>query len=651
MAPKNFFAELKRRNVIRGTIIYIGAVWALAQGISQLGPSVGAPEWATRWFLVAAAIGFPFWIAFAWFYEFTSEGLKRESEIDPAGSIAEKSIGVLPFENLSEEKQNRYFADGVQDQILTNLAKIADLKVISRTSVMHYKIGVARNLREIGRQLGVAHLLEGSVQRSGNRVRVNAQLVDARTDRHLWGETYDRDLADVFAIQSEIAKTIADQLQAKLSPAERNAIEQPPTSDISAFDLYTRANDLLLRAPDNPTALADYLQVIELLNQAVTRDPSFFQAYCRLAEMHDLIYVRGDDHTPARLALAEAAIGAASRLRPNAGETHLARARNIYMGYLDYKGALAELELARQSLPNDSRVFELMGYIQRRQPGRYEESTRTLEHALELDPRNVVALQQIAGLNYRRLRRYGDAKSTWDRLLAIVPDNVDAKAERAKVDLEWEGDTRPLHQTIDSIRVTNPSAVHRIAGNWLICALAERDAVAAKEAWIASGEMRIQLDEESVFFNHPFVEGVIARMTKDDARAHSAFTAARAEQEKIVQAQPTHGPTICVLGMIDAGLGRKEGALREGRRAVELLPVERDAAEGVVMIKYLAMIAAWVGDKDLACEQLAIAIRRPSPLNYGNLKLLPFWDPLRGDPRFEKIVASLAPKESAAAAK
>jgi TolB-like protein/Tfp pilus assembly protein PilF len=567
----------------------------------------------------------------------------------------EKSIAVLPFENRSEEKANAFFADGVQDEILTSLARVADLKVISRSSVIQYKDTARRNLREIGRQLGVAHLLEGSVQRAANRVRVNAQLVDARTDAHLWAQTYDRDLADVFAIQSEIAKTIADQLQAKLSPGEKSAIERPPTNDITAFDLYTRAKDLLLTASASSAGKADFLQAIDLLNQAVARDPSFFDAYCRLAEAHDGLYNNGFDHTSARLALADAAVEAASRLRPNAGETHLARARNIYQGYRDYNGALAELELARQTLPNDSRVFELAGYIQRRQPGRYEESTRTLERAIDLDPRNLQALQQIAAFNYRKLGRYADAKSAWDRLLAITPDDVTAKAERARVDFEWKGDTRPLHEVIESIRIKNPAEVHSIADTWVICALAERDARAAKDALIAAGKNPIALASDNVQFRRAFVEGVIARMTKDEAAARTAFTAARAEQEKIIQAQPNHGPALCVLGLIDAALGRKEEALREGRRAIELLPVERDAVVGLDMIKYFAVNAAWIGDKDLACEQLTMliyensgskAIRHPSSVSYGELKLLPLWDPLRGDPRFEKIVASLAPKEN-----
>jgi TolB-like protein len=285
----------------------------------------------------------------------------------PARSLAtavEKSIAVLPFENLSSDKENAYFTDGVQDEILTHLAKLADLKVISRTSVMQYKSGAPRNLREIGQQLGVAHVVEGSVQRAANKVRVIAQLIDARNDAHLWAQTYDGDLADLFAIQSEIAKAIADQLQAKLSPNEKKAIEQPPTADLAAFDLYSRAKSLLLTAAFSATGEPDLRKAIELLDEAVKRDPSFFGAYWQLAYTHEFVYaVRASDHTPARLALAEATGQAAARLRPDAAETHLARAQYLYYGLRDYAGALAELEIARRALPNDPRLFELTGYI------------------------------------------------------------------------------------------------------------------------------------------------------------------------------------------------------------------------------------------------------------------------------------------------
>jgi TolB-like protein/class 3 adenylate cyclase/Tfp pilus assembly protein PilF len=620
-----------------------GKRWKQASG-AEVRP-LRVPRWqnlalVAALFVSALALA----ISFSIFFRRGSPTIAQSSSEGVAGTVAsipEKSIAVLPFENLSDAKENTYFADGVQDEILTDLAKVADLKIISRTSVMHYKSGVARNLREIAQQLGVAHVVEGAVQRSGNRVRVNAQLIDARSNRQLWGETYDRGLADVFAIQSQIAKAIADQLQAKLSPSEKAAIERPPTGDITAFDLYTRGKNLLLTTTFSSSAGANLLKAIDLLNQAVARDPAFVEAYCQLAWTHDLLYLFGLDHTPARLALADAAVQAAFRLRPDAGEVHLAHAQNLYRGYLDYNGALTELEVARHSLPNDSRIFELTGYIQRRQ-GRWEESTRNLERAADLDPRNVDILQQIA-LSYADLRRYADEKLALDRALAIEPNDAEMKETRASADFDWKADTRPLHQTIDSIRATNPAAIPSIAGDWLNCALAERDAVAAKNALLGSGE-NPPLHDEAVHFNRPFITGLIARMMKNDDEARAAFTAARAEQEKTVQAQPDYGPPLCVLGLIDAALGRKEAALREGRRAVELLPVQKDAINGPLMYAYFAMIAAWTGEKDLACEQLAIAIRYPSSLSYGRLKLLPFWDPLRGDPCFEKIVASLAPK-------
>jgi TolB-like protein/Tfp pilus assembly protein PilF len=549
-------------------------------------------------------------------------------------------IAVLPFENLSEQREDAAaFVDGVQDDILTKLARIADLKVISRSSVMEYRD--KRNVRQIGNDLRVSHLLEGSVRRIGTRLRMNAQLIDARTDTHVWVEQYDRDLNDLFAIQSEIAQKIAGRLRAKISPAEKLAIERKPTGNLLAFELYSRAISL---TPIPRGGTADSAQqAIDLLNGAVARDPSFFEAYCSLAMVHDQLYFFGFDHTPARLASAEAAVQEAFRIRPNAGEAHLARAYHLYNGYLDYDGALAELEVARHTLPNDPRIFRVTGYIQRRQ-GHWEESTRYLERALELDPRDLNTLHNL-GDSYGGLSRYAEQKSNFDRILAIEPNNLARKAERAFVEVNWKADTRPLHQLIDDIRATNPAAMPQIARWWLECALAERDVAAAREALLASDEGRLVFD--AVHFPLLFVEGDIARMAKDEQKAELLFTAARAEQEKKVQAQPDYGPAWCVLGVIDAALGRKEDALREGRCAVELLPVEKDSVNGLHMIEHLAIIAAWVGEKDLACEQLAKAIRYPmypSAVSYGELKLMPFWDPLRGEPCFEKIVASLAPK-------
>jgi TolB-like protein/Flp pilus assembly protein TadD/predicted Ser/Thr protein kinase len=545
-------------------------------------------------------------------------------------------IAVLPFENLSEQREDAAaFVDGVQDDVLTKLARIADLKVISRTSVMEYRD--KRNVRQIGNDLRVSHILEGSVRRIGTRLHMNAQLIDTRTDTHVWAQQYDRDLNDLFAVQSEIAQKIAERLNAKVTAAERVAIEQKPTGDLVAFELYSRADEIFWGP------FADFPQVIDLLNQAVARDPLFFQAYCRLARAHDQLYFFGLDHTPARLSLAEAALKEAFRIRPNAGEAHLARAWHLYNGHLDYDAAVAELEIARRSLPNSPGVFSLTAYIQRRQ-GRWEEAIQNLERAIELDPRDLDRLYQI-GVSYWGARRYAELKSKLDRMLTIAPNDVAVKAERAFVEVDWKADTGPLHRLIDEIRATNPAAMPKIASRSLLCALAERDVAAAKDALVASDEF--PLGGSAVHFTRPFAEGVIARMTNDEHKAQLAFTAARVQQEKTVEAQPDYGPAWCELGVIDAALGRKEEALREGRRAVELLPVEKDPINGTLMIEYLAMIAAWVGEKDVACEQLATAVRFPTTgldLSYGQLKLMPFWDPLRGEPCFEKIVNSLAPK-------
>ena len=547
-------------------------------------------------------------------------------------------IAVLPFESLSEQKENSVFADGVQDDILTKLAKIADLKVISRTSVMDYR--GKRNVHQIGDALRVSHVLEGSARRSGDRIHLNAQLIDTRTDTHVWAEEYDRDLNDLFAIQSEIAQKVAAQLHVKITPAEKQAIQRKPTGDLVAFDLYSRANDILSGKNSRPQ---DFAQAVDLLNRAVARDPSFLEAYCQLAFAHDQLYFDGIDRTPARLAMAKDAIDSAFRLKPDSGEAYLARAVHLYRGYLDYDGAVAELEIARQTLPNQARIFQLMGFIQRRQ-GRWEESTRNLERAAELDPRDLGTLEVLSS-DYARFRRHAEAKTWLTRAVAVAePDDISMKLAFPEGELYGNADPRPLHQAIDSIRATNPAAgTSAIAHDWLFCALAERDGAAATQALSALSENEISLGDK-VSFNRHFVEGLIARMRNDEHNAQLAFAAAREEQERIVEAQPDFGPAWCALGMIDAGLGRKEEALREGRRALELLPLEKDALVGQYLARYFAVIAAWVGEKDLACEQLAVVVQPPSNVSYGELKLMPWWDPLRGDPRFDKIVSSLASK-------
>lgn len=557
-----------------------------------------------------------------------------------ASRVPDKSIAVLPFESLSDDKANAYFADGMQDEILTDLAKINELRVISRTSVLQYKGNMPRDVRKIGEQLGVAHIVEGSVQRANGKVRINAQLIDARNDAHLWAQTYDGDLADIFAIQTTISKAIADQLQAKLSPTEKVEIERPPTSDLPAFDLYTRAKTVLLSITFNALVKDNLLQGIALLDEATRRDPNFYLAYCQLAWAHGIIYLLTDDHTPARRALADAAVQNVVRLRPEAGETHLVLAEYYYRCYRDYDRARTDLAVAQKLLPNDPKVFELTGYIDRRQ-GRWDQSAQNLERALQRDPRNFFILQQIS-LSYHYLRRYHDMAAALDRALSIAPGDIDSRVTRAYVDLEEHADPRPLHNAIHAIIAEDPKAAEGLADQWLYLALCEHDPTEAQRALAAIPPTGIIA--EGVTFSRTWCEALAARARADQATEHDLLMKARAEQEQVVKEQPDHGPPLCVLGLIDAALGRKPEAIAEGRRAVELLPVTKDSVPGAKLLEYLAVIYAWCDEKALAVDQLKLTLSKPGDLSYGNLRLHPNWDPIRGDSQFEQLVASLAPK-------
>jgi TolB-like protein/class 3 adenylate cyclase len=572
--------------------------------------------------------------------------------IQTAPAIIEKSIAVLPFENLSSDKENAYFTDGVQDEILTDLAKIADLKVISRTSVMQYKTEVARNLRKIAEELGVAHVVEGSVQRAGNKVRVNVQLIDARNDRHEWAENYDRPIDDVFAIQSEIAKAIADQLQARLSPGEKNSIEQRPTADVVAFEQYSKAKTLILIQGGGGGEDRAFKEAIDLLKSAIARDPAFHAAFCQLVLANDNLYAQGYDHTPERLSAAEEALKKAAELRPDSADTHLTRAQHLYYALRDYNGALSELDFAREGLPNDPRVVELTGYILRRQ-GKFEEGLRALQQAATLDLRNTLLLQQIF-TSYLAMRRDAEAAATLDRGLQIKPDDIAFGVLRAELDLQWRGDPEPMCRFVERVRRERPEFIPDVVDNWFRCALAKRDWAGAEQALAALGENPFW-PEPPILLNRDFGEGLFARAIHDDARARRAFITARAAQEQVVQKQKDYAPGLCVLGLIDAALGNNQAALEEGRRATELLPVSKDAINGQIVRAYFAMIAAWAGEKDLAIEQLSAVVQAglyaPFCTYYGYLKTFPLWDPLRGDPRFEKIVASLAPKVAASPVK
>ena len=609
------------------------------QPTSSVARPISAPRWPKFAFGTALALSA---IALAVSFTISFRGGSRvtTTRLSQAASISEKSIAVLPFQNFSDDKQNAYFTEGVQDEILTDLAKVADLKVISRTSVMQYGTGTQRNLREIAQQLGVAHVVEGTVQRIGNRVRVSAQLIDARTDMHLWAEHYDRDIADVFAIQSEIAKAIADQLQAKISLSEKAAIEKAPTTDLTAWDLYERAKALWADASDSLHAREKLPQAARLLDEAVARDPRLLLGWCLLSRVHDALYWYGFDRSSARLDLANVAAKTALRLQPDAGEAHLAVANYYYYGFLDYGRARSELAIAKRTLPNNSDVFVFTGFIERRE-GNWSEATRNLERALELDPRNLFTLQQLATYTYDRQRRYEDATRTYDRALAIVPGDPLTRINRAEVALDWRADIKPYQTTLTTLIAENPSIAADV--DHPDYALCERTAAAA--ARVLKNYPRDGVATNyGVNCPHAYWVGVVARWQGDSAKAQAAFTTARSEVEKMVEKQPDYAAALSLLGMIDAGLGRKEEALREGRRACELLPISKDAIAGADFAANLAQIYAWTGEKDLAIEQIAAVERVPNELSYGFLKLHPYWDSLRGDPRFEKIVASLAPK-------
>jgi TolB-like protein/Flp pilus assembly protein TadD/predicted Ser/Thr protein kinase len=540
-------------------------------------------------------------------------------------------IAVLPFENLSDEKEHAFFADGVQDDILIKLAKIADLKVISRTSVMQYR--GKQDVRQIGDVLRVSHVLEGTVRRFGGKVHVNAQLVDARTNVGIWAEEYDRDLNDVFAIETDVAQSIANRLRAKVSAREKVAMQEWPTKDLAAYDFYVQATSLIDKAAlgEGKEQRLDYFQAIELVNQAIARDPAFLLAYCRLAEANDELYFNGFDHTPSRLELAKSAINFAFGLKRDSGEAHLALAAHFYHGYFDYDHARNELAIAARTEPNNARIFEWAGYIDRRQ-SRWDDAVRDFERAMELDPRNVKILTGAA-VTYGLLRDYKQLKAVCDRLIAIEPNNIDHRARRAGIDFSERADTRP---------------VHSLVGLGLHLSFYERDALAAERALAAlDSQGEDTFDPRGIGgtrFSRAYLEGLVARMKGDAAAAHAAFTAARSRQEEAVRARPEDGPVLCVLGLIDAGLGRKEEALREGQRALELTPIAKDSLDGADVLYFYAVICAWTGERDLAIEQLETLAKIPAGPSYGDIRLSPNWDPLRGDPRFEKIVNSLAPR-------
>jgi serine/threonine-protein kinase len=559
----------------------------------------------------------------------------------PTNSPSEKSVAVLPFENLSKDEENAFFAGGVQDEILNDLAKIADLKVISRTSVMKYKSGLERNLRDIAKALGVSHVVEGSVQRAGERVRVSAQLIDARNDRHLWAEHYDRDLADVFAIQTEIAQQIANQLQTKLSPAEKAAIAERPTADLVAYTYYTKAKEINIYTDNWEGAEKNADQKVELLEKATQRDPNFALAYCELAKTQLNL---GDDEAEHRkhIELAKTAAETAVRVRPDLAEAHLALARYYFEAGVQtdtngYDRAREELAIVRRKLPNNAEALMIEALIGRHQNS-WDASLAELQRASELDPRNGEVAYRLEEI-YFEMRRYSEFEQlirkeaasggypledpfiqTWLAQMKLAQgDPVAAQSVLEQVPLEYSvWDTRFMA----ALYLRDYDAANRV--------------IAATPAKYADNAFDLAHGSENW-------AGLVARARGDKQKALAAFAAAREKLQARLGDKPKDVPYLADVAKLDAGLGRKEEAIREAQHAVELQPIAKDSLNGPTWVANLALVYVWTGERDRALEQLekvATIPGSPGLPTYGDLRLNPCWDELRGDKRFDKIVAA-----------
>ncbi len=506
---------------------------------------------------------------------------------------------------------------------------------------MQYK-DAGKSLGEIARQLGVATILEGSVQFSGNRVRVNAQLIDARRDAHIWARSYDDDVADIFALESELAEKIAQELAMRLSPQEKAAIEEIPTGNLVAYQFYIRAKNLIDQSFFD-TGQTDLVEAVSLLNQAVRLDPSFWRAYYQLAHAQDQIYLRSFDRSSNRLNLADDAIRALQRLRPDSGEAHLALAKHLYWGYQDYDHARRELLLARLSLPNDPLCFLLLGYIDRRQ-GRWNESISNMRDALELDPRNprnLVVLDQLTK-TYICLRDYHHAREILQRSLEISPADLSTRMQLAILQFYNNADLKELKQTLAAVIGEKPEAAEIFAEQSMLVGIWERDSNQAA-AGLASLPSTGCYDE-AIPFPRGWCVGKVASLRGDRAAAETSFAAARSELESSLREHADDGPMLCAAAVIDAALGRKEKAIEEGRRAVALLPLERDSINGALAMQYLAAIYGLSGEREQALRQLEAASKVPGYLSYGELMLDPIWAPVRDDSRFVTIASSLKQK-------
>jgi TolB-like protein/Flp pilus assembly protein TadD len=654
-----FFEELQRRKVYRVAAAYIIVAGFIIQIGSAVFPAWELPSWTLRLVVVLLLAGFPVALILAWAYDVTPQGIqvtpkapagthRRRNIITLAaagvaisaaagfflfprasGRNVEKSIAVLPFQSLSDEKENAYFADGMQNDILTNLSKIGDLKVISRVSVMSYRGDSVRNAREIGKALGVATLLEGSVRRIGNRVRVSVQLINANNDEHIWAEDYDRDLTDVFAIQTDLAQKIAAALQAKLSPNEKARLDKRPTPNPDAYLLFVQAHDLANQA-DFPDTLS---KAEPLFEEAIKLDPNFALAFAGLSRVQSWLY-HNSDPVQARREKARLNANEALRLQPDLPEGHLALGYSYYYGDRDYAGALAEFETARRGLPNESQACLAVGAIQRRQ-GKWAESTANLEKAATLDPKNVKILNNLA-FSYMAVRNFEAADKILDRVIAVAPQSLNTRAVKAYLAIAWKGDLSAAEKQFSTIPPEiDPDGMMTWARVWFL--ILERkfpEALAAVQKF--RGETLA--NPESAPCPKAFLEGIVYLYLDDKEKAQPAFEHARIVAEKLVREAPEDSARRGQLGFILAVLGQKEEAIAEGKRTVELLPESEDAFDGPRATMALAQIYAWTGEFDEAFRLLDHLLAVPSGLTVPVFKLDPAWHPLRKDPRYQALL-------------
>src|SRR5947208_919391 len=683
--PTNFLVELKRRNVYRAAVAYGVAAWFLTQLTTQVFPFFEIPNSAVRFVVIALAVGFPIAMLLAWIYEFTPEGIVRTEDLDPVHarsvqratgrildfiiigvlllviamlivgrlpfyrqtgeSISQKSIAVLPFENRSEDKANAYFAEGIQDEILTRLSKIADLKVISRTSTQHYK-STPENLPEVARQLGVAHILEGSVQKSGDVVRVNVQLIKAANDSHLWADTFDRKLTDIFSVESEVAKAIADQLRVKLTGEEERVIAAKPTDNPEAYDAYLRGlayNVQTTYTPANAVAAQKYLR------EAVRLDPKFALGWALLSIADARGYItQALQPTVALREETRQAAETAVALQCNLGEALHAKGYYHYACLKDYDTAVRYFEQARQFLPNSSQILASLAYVARRR-GQWERSESYFNQTERLDPRNVVLLGQVAQF-YVELRRFPEALRKFDQVLDIMPGDVDTLAAKAAV-AQAEGDLSRASALLASIHppAEDPQALE----TQVYQAILER-----RPAQIIPRLKEILVKPDpalgSITGELRFYLGWAQEVAGDHTAAQESWRQARSELEPFLKEQPENFGLMGYLALTSMGLGDKAAAFKLIERAMAVMPIERDAGGGPIPIEILARVSARMGEPDRAIAALQKLLSIPYdgalaqnvPLTPALLRLDPMFDPLRNDPRFQKLVASPAPNDA-----